>query len=260
MKTKLGKKLPMSEVAYTNMYGSKDDQYRICEEFYSIQGEGQLSGTWAYFVRFSECNLRCTWCDTKFSYAKPGVTGEWSTTKQLLRRINETGTKYVVLTGGEPCLQPNLQVLTKTLQENGIHVTIETNSTIQRPDVIPDLWSLSPKLQSAKGVFYELADLVYYVWNQPDPVQLKFVTLNKDDFIEMIKLLDDIEDAHDPTTSRGNGKLTVPVYTQPDGYREDYIEAIRETIEWSKELKKDYDVRPMLQFHRLIWGADSIGV
>ncbi len=255
MKKKLSKKLPMSEVAYTNMYGSKEDQYRICEEFFSVQGEGQLSGTWAYFVRFSECNLRCTWCDTKFSYAKPGKTGEWSTTKQLLRRITETGAKFVVLTGGEPCLQPNLQLLVTTLQENDIHVTIETNSTIQRPDVTPDLWSLSPKLQSAKGVFYELEDLVYYIWGQSQPVQLKFVTLTEDDFKEMIKLLDDIEDA-----CPFDMKLNVPVYTQPDGYRDDYVVAIRETIDWAKDLKKNYDIRPMLQFHRLVWGADSIGV
>lgn len=255
IKERLSKKLPMSPEAYTNFYGTKEDQYRVCEEFYSVQGEGQLAGTWAYFIRFSECNLRCSWCDTKFSYAKPGETGEWVSTKTLLRRVQEKGAKFVVLTGGEPCLQPNLEHLVTTLRNNRIHVTIETNSTIRRPDVTPDLWSLSPKLQSAKGVFYEREDIEWFLTEQSQPVQLKFVIIDENDFTEMIELLDEIKDNEEHALIE-----YIPIYTQPDGYREDYVQAILETIELSQKYMKNYDIRPLHQFHRLVWGADSIGV
>src|SRR5437867_12469899 len=82
-------------------------EYRVNEIFYSLQGEGGLSGTPMVFVRFSNCNLRCRWdtqgfdCDTEF------VSGRTTTEGDILleaARLNPKG-GWLLFTGGEPGLQ-----------------------------------------------------------------------------------------------------------------------------------------------------------
>lgn len=124
----------------------------VMEVYRSVQGEGTLMGVPTIFVRFFACNLRCSWCDTKYSWSvREGGTWETLTPQAVATRIRDLGARHVVLTGDEPTLQQELAQLAQLLKQSGYHLTVETNTTIFPDAVVPliDLWSLSPKLSSA---------------------------------------------------------------------------------------------------------------
>ncbi len=116
---------------------------QISEIFHSIQGEGKLAGVPSVFIRTSGCNLRCVWCDTPYTSWEP--EGESLDVDTILRRVAAVGAKHVVLTGGEPMIDPDVTELTRRLGEDGYHTTLETAATVWR-DVVCDLSSISPKL------------------------------------------------------------------------------------------------------------------
>ncbi|QDT36140.1 7-carboxy-7-deazaguanine synthase QueE [Stratiformator vulcanicus] len=118
----------------------------VSEIFHSIQGEGGLAGTPSVFVRTSGCNLRCWFCDTPYTSWNPeGWHEEW---QSVLDKALSFECEHVVVTGGEPLLQPDVVPLTKALSEAGRHITIETAGTVDR-DVAADLMSISPKLENS---------------------------------------------------------------------------------------------------------------
>ncbi len=119
---------------------------KIADLFYSIQGEGRLSGVPSAFVRTSGCNLRCAWCDTSYTSWKP--EGERLSVEEILNRLAAFPTRHAVVTGGEPMLVPEVVDLCSDLRERGYHITIETAATVFRPAVC-DLASLSPKLSNS---------------------------------------------------------------------------------------------------------------
>jgi 7-carboxy-7-deazaguanine synthase len=115
---------------------------RIAEFFQSIQGEGEFAGTPSVFVRTTGCNLRCWYCDTPYTSWEPEGTHEpW---QALAERILACECQHVVLTGGEPMLQPDIVPLTECLTRAGRLVTIETAGTMHRPAQAA-LMSISPK-------------------------------------------------------------------------------------------------------------------
>ncbi|MBI4716736.1 MAG: 7-carboxy-7-deazaguanine synthase QueE [Planctomycetes bacterium] len=119
---------------------------KISEIFFSIQGEGKLAGVPSVFVRTSGCNLRCTWCDSPYTSWNP--EGEAMEPDQILDRLSDFPTRYVVLTGGEPLIATGVEHLTRRIREEGYHLTIETAATVWK-DVECDLASLSPKLENS---------------------------------------------------------------------------------------------------------------
>ena len=118
----------------------------ICELYESVQGEGLLTGTPSIFIRTSGCNLRCQFCDTPFSSWNP--EGESVPGEEIVRKCLAMESRHVVLTGGEPMLQPAIEPLTRELSANGFHLTIETAGTVDR-DVRCDLMSISPKMSNS---------------------------------------------------------------------------------------------------------------
>src|SRR3954468_15516957 len=103
----------------------------VMEIYRSIRGEGTLMGGPTTFVRFFACNLRCSWCDTKYSWSvKDGGTWESLDAREVAKQVDALGAKHVVLTGGEPTLQRHLPALARLLKAAGHHLTVETNTTI----------------------------------------------------------------------------------------------------------------------------------
>ena len=120
---------------------------KISELFFSIQGEGELTGVPSVFVRTSGCNLRCRWCDTKYASWKP--EGENVTINDLLDKVCSYPARHVVISGGEPMIAKGIEEFTHLLKESGKHITIETAGTISPNGIQCDLASLSPKLSDS---------------------------------------------------------------------------------------------------------------
>lgn len=116
----------------------------ISEEFVSIQGEGSRIGVPSYFIRTTGCPLRCAWCDEPSTSWAP--KGERKTVAAIVEHVAAAGLRHVVLTGGEPFAQLASVDLAHQLAAGGYHVTIETSGAIERPGLVCDLLSVSPKL------------------------------------------------------------------------------------------------------------------
>jgi 7-carboxy-7-deazaguanine synthase len=96
----------------------------VMESFYTLQGEGMYHGSAAYFIRLAGCDVGCTWCDVKESWDAQQHSLEEEDI--LVARAVKSGTKIVVVTGGEP-LMYNLDSLTDKLQSAGLKTHLETS-------------------------------------------------------------------------------------------------------------------------------------
>jgi len=119
----------------------------VNELFYSLQGEGKLTGTPSVFVRTSGCNLRCWFCDSYHTSWEP--THATMSVDDIVEEVqSHEDADHVVLTGGEPLIHDDAVTLLEQLDDLGYHTTVETNGTIHR-DAPIDLASISPKLASS---------------------------------------------------------------------------------------------------------------
>lgn len=105
-------------------------EFKVAEIFTSINGEGTRAGQTAVFVRFTGCNLNCSYCDTKWAN-EPNAEYKLMTDREILSRIKETGIKNVTLTGGEPLLREGIHELLEEIVKDGfLQAEIETNGSI----------------------------------------------------------------------------------------------------------------------------------
>ncbi len=107
------------------------NQLKINEIFASINGESTYIGLPFVFVRTSGCPLRCSWCDTRYAYDE----GEDKSISDILREIEEFSIPNVLLTGGEPLLQPASLELMSQLLERDYQVVLETGGALNIADV-----------------------------------------------------------------------------------------------------------------------------
>jgi len=135
---------------------SLDRSFKVSEIFQSIQGEGASAGLPCIFVRLATCNLRCTWCDTRYSwdFAQYDYTTEvTSLSSEALRtRIVESGEPRLVITGGEPLIQQDLLARLCERLPTDLVIEVETNGTIvPNADLCArvDQWNVSPKLANS---------------------------------------------------------------------------------------------------------------
>lgn len=171
----------------------------ISEIFYSIQGEGELTGVPSVFIRTSGCNLRCSWCDTKYASWHP--EGTEMNVDDVVSHAAEFGSDYCVLTGGEPMVAKGIHELAEKLRSSGKHITIETAATVLPQSIACDLASLSPKLSnstpgsaSANGwkerhERTRLQPAVIAEWIKNYNFQLKFVVTDSRDLAEIDELI-----------------------------------------------------------------------
>lgn len=119
--------------------------YKINEIFHSLQGEGYHTGTASVFVRFSGCNLRCHFCDTKHGQ------GTVMSLPQIIAEVNRyPHAPLLILTGGEPSLWIDEWMLAALKSKTGKRIAIETNGTRPLPAGI-DWITLSPKQAYSGG-------------------------------------------------------------------------------------------------------------
>jgi 7-carboxy-7-deazaguanine synthase len=105
---------------------------KVCEIFYSIQGESTYSGLPCVFVRTSGCNLRCSYCDTKYAYEE----GAEITIEEIAEKIKTYKCRLIEITGGEPLVQiDEVNKLTALLFADDYEVLLETNGSINLESV-----------------------------------------------------------------------------------------------------------------------------
>ena len=214
---------------------------KISELFFSIQGEGELTGVPSVFVRTSGCNLRCRWCDTKYASWKP--EGENVTINDLLEKVCSYPARHVVISGGEPMIAKGIKDFTRLLKESGKHITIETAGTIAPNGIQCDLASLSPKLSDStpkEGDIskewidrHESKRLDYGIlseWVNLYNFQLKFVVSKEEEIKEIQNVISRIEgkilpekvllmpEGIDPDTLRSRYDLLIDLCKE-NGYR-----------------------------------------
>ena len=223
----------------------------ISEIFYSIQGEGELTGVPSVFVRTSGCNLRCNWCDTPYASWNP--EGQQMTVEEILAAIATHPAKHVVLTGGEPMIAPGIHELAFHLQERGYHITIETAATVRPGGIACDLASLSPKLAHSapderlddawrkKHEALRWQPAVVESWIATGNYQLKFVVSGENDVAEI------------ETMVRETG-CAIPaskILLMPEGIT---LEAIRSRAAWLGDLCKARGYRYAHRLHIELYG------
>lgn len=106
------------------MNNLNDQKLPLMEEFYSLQGEGYYSGRAAYFIRLAGCDVGCHWCDVKESWDAGKHAN--ALVSALVQHVVNSGTKLVVITGGEPAMY-DLNFLTESLKKASAEVAIETS-------------------------------------------------------------------------------------------------------------------------------------
>lgn len=133
---------------------------KINEIFYSIQGEGFHTGTPAVFVRFSGCNLKCPFCDTKHE------DGEMMSDEEICSEIAKYPAKMVVLTGGEPSLWID-EAFLREVHKVVPYIAIETNGTRELPFGL-DWITCSPKRGRGSKLKIGSADELKVVYEGQD--------------------------------------------------------------------------------------------
>lgn len=224
----------------------------ISEIFYSLQGEGQLTGVPSVFVRTSGCNLRCNWCDTPYASWNP--EGTPMDAEAILAEVKKHPTKHVVLTGGEPMVAPGIHELAFQLQERNYHITIETAATIPPKGIACDLASLSPKLAHSapdarlddtwrrKHAELRWQPKVVASWLAAAPdYQLKFVVSSEADVTELEDMLRETDCLIPPSK----------VLLMPEGVT---VEALRSRAGWLGELCKARGYRYAPRLHIELYG------
>jgi 7-carboxy-7-deazaguanine synthase len=118
--------------------GQSSHLYKINEIFYSLQGEGFWQGTPAVFLRFSDCNLRCPFCDTEF------LSGKMMSVAEILENIAKYPARRVIFTGGEPLMNDTFPIAS-ALKSAGYMLHVETNGMFEAGHELFDWITVSPK-------------------------------------------------------------------------------------------------------------------
>lgn len=105
-------------------------KYKVAERFVSINGESVKAGELAVFIRFTGCNLNCSYCDTKWAN-EADAPYEELTDEEIYDYIKRTGVRNVTLTGGEPLIQKDIDKLLLMLaMDEELQVEVETNGSV----------------------------------------------------------------------------------------------------------------------------------
>lgn len=217
---------------------------KINEKFVSINGEGPHSGMLALFIRFAGCNLQCSYCDTQYAADLKRADYNLETVEEIIKYIEEQGIRNIVLTGGEPLLQPESEIvnLVRELNAKEYKVDIETNGSIDISMVKDDACIIMDYKLPGSGMEDKMlldnilklkpSDVVKFVCGSKNDLDRAYELINKYDLTKRLKV------------------FLSPVFGS--------IEP-KEIVEYMK-LKKLNNVTLQLQIHKIIWDPQMRGV
>lgn len=214
-----------------------NQKIKLNEIFYSIQGESTYAGLPTVFVRTTGCHLRCTYCDTTYSYYE----GDFASVEKIIELINQYPTPYTCITGGEPLLQKPVWDLMRILCDTGKKVSLETSGgkSIQGVDprvkIILDV--KTPDSGAANSFVFENLDLA------PAGTEFKFVINSENDFewSDYFCRQHELYEKHQVLFSPSFGKISEQWLAQ-------------------EILRKNSPARLQLQLHKYIWMPQTRGV
>lgn len=217
----------------------------VNEIFRSIQGESTYSGKPCVFVRMTGCNLRCKWCDSKYTY-KEGDNISWNKIKYNIINLLENG-DILEFTGGEPLLYyKEINNIISELDDYYFHgpFLIETNGSIDINKIKRGWWIggdiriiMDWKCPSS-GMNDQMLESNLRKLKKCD--ELKFVICNDKDYNEMVRVINNYKIKAEILMSTGWGVD-----------KKKYVE---------KMLKDKLNIRFQTQLHKEIWGKDKKGV
>jgi 7-carboxy-7-deazaguanine synthase len=217
--------------------GENMSELIVTEIFYSIQGESSHAGLPCAFVRLTGCPLRCSWCDTVYSFRG----GKRLTIEAIQEELSKYKTSLVEITGGEPLAQENTLLLIERLIADGYKVLIETSGSENIANVPKDVCIIMD-IKCPGSKMHEKT-----LWSNLNHIkatdELKFVIANRQDFdwaLEKIKSLE-LE------------KLCLLLFSPAWG-----LVSPQELSEWL--LASGVKGRLNLQLHKYIWGPRKKGV
>ena len=219
--------------------------FHVAETFVSINGEGVLAGQLAVFVRFTGCNLQCSFCDTMWANDIAAPYTEM-TAEEICKAVHETGVHNVTLTGGEPLLCDGITDLLRMLtQDKNIHVEIETNGSIDLSpfvDISPAVTFTMDYKLPCSGMEAHMCTNNFALLTKHDTV--KFVADSHADLqraLEIIRTYDLTNRCH--------------VYFSPVFGSIEPVDIVTFMQEHTLN-----DVTMQLQMHKIIWDPNARGV
>lgn len=219
---------------------------KIVELFSSIDGEGIRTGKLVTFIRTYGCDLRCSYCDSM--YALEGMDYIEMDIPTILDKCKELKNKCITLTGGEPLIHKDVDILINELLKEGYEVNIETNGATDISRFITNSNKLFFTIDY-KTPFSKMENKMYmdnfYKHVRPNDV-VKFVCANEEDLDVM---------RHVVTNMKNNLTVLPHIFVSPV-FGE--IEPVK-LVEYIKKYNLQ-DVRVQLQIHKLIWEPTMKGV
>lgn len=221
--------------------------FNIVEKFLSIDGEGPTSGELAVFIRFQSCNLRCSWCDTTYSWDKES-TSEILSAKEIYDYIKENHVINVTLTGGEPLIQENIHELLDLLNsDEDLNIHIETNGSID----------IKPFKKKHKG-----GNISYILdYKLPSSKMTDSMNMNNLNIVEkrdvykfVVGSMEDLQMAYELIIKYDLTSKCL-VYLSPVSGNID----MQEIVGFMKD-KNLNKVRLQVQLHKIIWDKNARGV
>lgn len=216
---------------------------RITEIFYSLQGEADTAGLPTVFIRLTGCPLRCTYCDTTYSFEG----GERRSLDDIIQSTLDFKTPYVCVTGGEPLAQPNAIPLMNRLIELGCEVSLETSGALDVSKVHPRVSKVLDLKTPTSGEDSKNLYSNFEYLTQHD--QIKFVICNREDYewskqqVAQYQLNEKVNTVwFSPAFAVEKGAVRLP-------------QLARDLAQWI--LEDHVPVRFQLQLHKLLWNDET---
>ena len=212
---------------------------RVTEMFRSIQGESTHAGRPCTFVRLTGCPMRCTWCDSEYTFSG----GEHFTIDDIMQKVRAFESNLIEITGGEPLAQREAFDLIKRLCDEDFEVLIESGGYVSTDEVDPRAKIIldikCPASSEAERNHWPNLNRL-----RADFDEVKFVIADRNDWEFAKKIIAEYD-----LERSAKAVLISPAWGLID---------LTALASWIAE--SGLNVRMQLQLHKYIWGPDVHGV